>query len=64
MRPLLACLFVVVLLLALLFLAYSTRLSNERERRRQLYAKSGSFASEVQLTSVPQDVSGAYGYLP
>jgi hypothetical protein len=56
LRPVLACISVAVILMGLLYLAHVNKTRNERERRRQLYTKTGSFASELPLTGVPQDV--------
>jgi hypothetical protein len=45
--------------LVLLSFARTHKLRDEKDKRQQLYFKSGSFAREVSLSNVPKDVSDA-----
>lgn len=55
-RPVLACVAVAGALLALLYTAKANKLRDEREKRRRLYCKSGSFGKDMPLPNVPKDV--------
>jgi hypothetical protein len=55
-RPVLACIAVAGALVALFYTARAHKMRDEREKRRRLYCKSGSFAREMPLPDVPKDV--------
>jgi hypothetical protein len=55
-RPAITCVFVAGALLALFYIARARKMRDEREKRRRLYCKSGSFSREMPLPDVPKDV--------
>jgi hypothetical protein len=58
MRPLFVCGVAMVSLFGLLVTAQFLSTRRQREQRRLLYCKSGSFSCELPLPDVPQDVRG------
>ncbi len=55
-KPAMACIIVGGILLCTYFIARAHKIDNERERRRRLYCKHGSFSGGTSLAEVPRDV--------
>jgi hypothetical protein len=58
MRPVLACVAIAGALVTLFYVARSHKVDNEREQRKRLYCKHGSFTAAMSLAEVPKDVRG------